>query len=327
MSKVVSKTLVGKTALVVGGTNGIGAAICAMLARHGCARVIIGGRNEAAAEAVISRMHKAYVSDRNQQPNFSFAKVDMSLMQDVRRFCHFVIDQLNGVGLDLCIVTAGGLYFGPRIETSEGNEKFVATNYLSRFLLFHLLLPSVRRAGEGRAMISILSAGKGRVLNLEDPQATVGAREVSLVNGALNDFLVKSLAERHARDGIRFVHAWPGFVSTGAWTDAKAAGVPNWVVCLLYPLRLTMITPDSYAEKVVHDVILANVGHPKDSIPRSKTGAQDSTWEWLGQYGEVLKGSKWMIANLDKGARVYEWSRNLVKDFLPGPGGPPPQSA
>ena len=121
----------------------------------------------------------------------------------------------------------------------------------------------------------------------------------------------------HARDGIRFVHAWPGFVSTGAWTDAKAAGVPNWVVCLLYPLRLTMITPDSYAEKVVHDVILANVGHPKDSIPRSKTGAQDSTWEWLGQYGEVLKGSKWMIANLDKGARVYEWSRNLVKDLLP----------
>ena len=45
-----------------------------------------------------------------------------------------------------------GIMFVDRVETQDGFESHLAVNYLSHFLLTHLLLPSLKAAGkEGRA--------------------------------------------------------------------------------------------------------------------------------------------------------------------------------
>lgn len=332
----------GKSALVVGGNKGIGAGIAVMLAAKGFTRIMLAGRDAAAADATIARMlavaPSAAGSSTSPPPSFSFQSVDMSLMRDVKRFADVVKAQLADTGLDLVVVSSGaGPWFGKeRIETSEGNERFFMLNYLSRFELFALLRPLVRAAPASpfKAMISVFASGQPhcKVTNLNDPQAIKGngGVEMSGINGAMNEFMVKEFAERYPEDGIRYIHAFPGLVLSDAWDNVAAFGLSWWWYYLIYPLRLIMSTPAHFANAIVHDAILMGKGAGGNRMPgpcadavaaaesrSTDGGARRSTWEWRGEKGGIMSGSGWVVSNVkDYSSKAYDYSVNRLRAFL-----------
>lgn len=62
-----------KFAVITGGTTGIGPSIAVLLARIGCRRIIVVGRNVVAGEEVVSRMRI-----ESQSGDFSLIRGDLS---------------------------------------------------------------------------------------------------------------------------------------------------------------------------------------------------------------------------------------------------------
>ncbi len=73
-----SISLVGKaeTAVIVGATTGIGAAIAKLYAKLGCRRIIIFGRNQARAEEVMTAMRN--LAPEEGDVGVEFVKGDLS---------------------------------------------------------------------------------------------------------------------------------------------------------------------------------------------------------------------------------------------------------
>ena len=74
--ETVSLSSTPKTAVVVGATTGIGAAVARLFAKLGCRRVIIFGRNEGRAAEVITAMKSLAPKEADIQ--VEFVKGDIS---------------------------------------------------------------------------------------------------------------------------------------------------------------------------------------------------------------------------------------------------------
>jgi NAD(P)-dependent dehydrogenase (short-subunit alcohol dehydrogenase family) len=119
----------------VGGTSGIGAAMAQAFAAHtdGDADIVIVGRNQAAAEELLSAMPKGPSGD--PAPRREFVACDATLMKDVER----VTTELNSryAKLNYLILTPGILTTKGRDETSEGIDKKMALHYYTRWRFLH----------------------------------------------------------------------------------------------------------------------------------------------------------------------------------------------
>lgn len=65
-----------KTAVVVGGTLGIGAGVARLLAKIGCSRIIIFGRNETRGAEMLEVLKK--LAPRGSKIDATFVKGDLS---------------------------------------------------------------------------------------------------------------------------------------------------------------------------------------------------------------------------------------------------------
>jgi NAD(P)-dependent dehydrogenase (short-subunit alcohol dehydrogenase family) len=128
-----------RTALVTGGTDGIGKEVARGLARAGH-RVIIIGRD---AEKGVRAAREIQQAARN--PNVEFLQADLSLMREAERVADEVGSRWAGLN---CLVHSAGMVSGRRELTDEGIESNFATNYLSRFVLTRKLLPLMKAVGE-----------------------------------------------------------------------------------------------------------------------------------------------------------------------------------
>ena len=122
--------LTGVTAVVTGSNKGIGFETALQLARlH--ATVILACRDLAAAEVAKQRIVRA-----TNNPNVSVMALDLSAFSSVVRFAQQL--QSEAMTVDLLIHNAGGM--GEKGTTADGNDRMMQSNYLSSFLLTHLLL-------------------------------------------------------------------------------------------------------------------------------------------------------------------------------------------
>jgi NAD(P)-dependent dehydrogenase (short-subunit alcohol dehydrogenase family) len=121
-----------KTAVVTGGTDGIGKEIGRGLARQGFDLVIVG-RDAANGEGAARDLRHS-----SHNPAVAFVQADLALMRDVTRLA----DLLGGRWPALhYLVHDAGVVLGRRKLTPEGIEANFAINYLSRFVLTRQLLP------------------------------------------------------------------------------------------------------------------------------------------------------------------------------------------
>jgi NAD(P)-dependent dehydrogenase (short-subunit alcohol dehydrogenase family) len=152
-------------ALFVGGTSGIGHATAEAFARYtkGDAHIIICGRNRAAADSIIAAFPKTTKS------RYEFVECDATLMKNVQATTTSLLSSLPK--LNYLFITTGYLTLKGRDETSEGIDKKLALNYYARWKFIYDLMPLLRKAkdaGEDAKAMSVLAAGKGGPIDLDD---------------------------------------------------------------------------------------------------------------------------------------------------------------
>ncbi|KAG6836391.1 hypothetical protein H0H93_008536 [Arthromyces matolae] len=218
-------------AIFVGGTSGIGQGLAEAFAHHtnGNAHIIIVGRNRAAADSIISHFPKP--SDPAKYPH-EF-NVDSLTKELLARFA-----KINFLFMSPGIITMKG-----RDETEEGIDTKLALHYYARWKLVNDLAPALakaKEAGEDSKVISILGAGRGGEIDLND----LGLKKTfSLNNAALsaptyNDLMFQEFAERYP--ALTFVHSCPGYVRTPAMKSSD-----SFLLNLASPLYLSLSRPFS----------------------------------------------------------------------------------
>ncbi len=143
----------GKTVLVTGSTDGLGAAVARRLSRAG-ANVLLHGRSRQRGEALAEEF-------RNEgRGSITFYPADFSSLAEVRRLAAEVMRDQTHLNV---LVNNAGIGSGPDTKTrersAEGFELRFAVNYLSGFLLTYLLLPLLLKSVPAR-VVNVSSIGQ-----------------------------------------------------------------------------------------------------------------------------------------------------------------------
>jgi 3-oxoacyl-[acyl-carrier protein] reductase len=141
----------GQTALVTGGSKGIGLAIAQRLGRMG-ARVAICARNA-------QRLEQAAAALRDEQIGVLPVPADVSRSADVARMVSQVERTLGP--LDIVVNNAGTGVFGPGHEATEENwDTVLDTNLKAVFLVCKAVVPGMIKHGGGHIINISSLAGK-----------------------------------------------------------------------------------------------------------------------------------------------------------------------
>ena len=152
-----------KTALITGSTDGVGRMVAERLGAGGW-RVLVHGRDRARGGEVVAAIKKA-------GGEAEFIEADLSSLAGVRRLADAVGKTTER--LDLLINNAGigsGGPQGARQTGADGYELRFAVNYLSGFLLTHLLLPLLKNSAPSR-IVNVASLGQ-QALDFDDVMLT-----------------------------------------------------------------------------------------------------------------------------------------------------------
>ena len=189
--------LKGKTAIVTGGSRGIGAAIAEKLASMGANIAVIYAGNQAAANAVCEKCQTAYgVEAKAYRCNvaaFEEAKAAVAAIRADFGAIHILV---NNAG-----ITQDGLL--AMMRESDWNT-VLATNLNGAFHMIRHTVPLFLRAKEG--CIINISSVSGLMGNAG--QCNYSASKAGLVG------LTKSVAKELAPKGIRCNAIAPGFIRT-----------------------------------------------------------------------------------------------------------------
>ena len=216
MHPSIDVNLTGRTALVTGGTAGIGKEIARGLARMG-ASVTIAARDLERGRAAARDIARSAGLDPDGVTALS---LDLADLASVRAFADRVVGRLPR--LDLLINNAGA-WFTDRHQSPDGHELTFATNVLGPMLLTDLLEGPLRAVGRGARIVNLVSSLAGHY-DPEDLEFSrrrySGFRAYAQSKQALR-MLTWGLAGRLAETGITVNAAAPGFVRTGFNHNAR----------------------------------------------------------------------------------------------------------
>jgi len=153
--------MAGKTALVTGGTGGIGRATAAGLAALG-ARVGITGRDKARTQAAATGIVR-----ESGNPAVDAFAADMSCQAEVRALAVAVRSAYPR--LDVLVNNVGG-FWATRHLTADGLERTFAVNHLAAFLLTGLVLDRLKGSAPARIVTVSSNAQAAGRLNFDDLQ-------------------------------------------------------------------------------------------------------------------------------------------------------------
>lgn len=225
--------IAGKTAIIVGGTGGLGRALSQCLAAHG-AKVVVVGQTFRDAGA----------------PNIEFVQADLSLLREARR----IADLLPAQATDLLVFTTGIFAAPQRQVTAEGLERDMAVSFLNRLVMLRVLSP---RLGTGRAnkqskpRIFVMgfpgagSAGRPTDLNSETSYSGISAHSNTVAG---NEALVLDAAQRYPQLDVFGLN--PGLIKTSIRSNFLGDGsLKHRLVEGLF--GLISPSPERYAQRMV----------------------------------------------------------------------------
>lgn len=196
---VVSSELAGRTALITGGTAGIGLACARLLAGAGAA-VVITGRNVTRGESAVAQIG----SDAR------YLGADMADLDDVRDLAQAVSR------VDILVNNAAYFPGAPTVEQEvDVFDRAFATNVRGTYFLVASVVPHMLKAGRGSIVnVTSLVAFKG----------VAGASTYSASKAAV-EALTRSWAAEFGGDGVRVNSVAPGPTDTegvvAEWGDTN----------------------------------------------------------------------------------------------------------
>jgi NAD(P)-dependent dehydrogenase (short-subunit alcohol dehydrogenase family) len=194
------------TALITGGTSGIGRATAKKLAKLGIP-VIVVGRNGKRGDETLAEIHAA-----GGKANFiaSDLRNASSAREVAKRAC-----ELGSGHVDILINNAGTFPFGPTDNTTEEEfDRVYSLNVKAPYFLVAELAPLMAKRG------------KGAIVNVSTMVADYGVSGMSLYGSskAAINLLTKSWAAEYGPRGVRVNAVSPGPTRTEG-TEAMGEGV------------------------------------------------------------------------------------------------------
>ena len=197
----------GKTAVVTGGTKGIGYAIAEALLRAGVS-VFVCGRRKSEMRAALERL--------SQLGRAAGETCDVRSEDQVRQMLDEAVRTFGGV--DILVNNAGMGIFGKTVEEMSGDEfrQTLETNLFGVFYACHHAIPLMKARGGGYIFNISSLAGQ----NAHPRMAAYNASKFGL-NG-----FSEALMQEVRHDNIKVSHICPGSVNTefggDTPTDEKA---------------------------------------------------------------------------------------------------------
>lgn len=231
-----------KTAVVTGGSRGIGLGITRELARNGC-RVAIAGRDPQALEVAIAQLKADGLA-------ISAKRCDVSDPDQVHELFHAVRERMGG--LDFLINNAGAAHALANVDRLAPEEfrRVIDVNLTGTFLCCRAAIPLLN---SGSVIVNNLSVAAHQAF------AGMSAYNASKAGAlALTNVLREELREK----GIRVLALVPGAVDTDIWQQF-------WPDA---PREKMMSTHD-----VARAVVLALSMPPNTSIDEIKMGPASGT--------------------------------------------------
>ena len=286
----------GKTIVITGASDGIGAAAAQQLSSRGHHVVVIGRsfhKARAVAESIDAPFHVADFSDLTDVANLA-AELE-SLPQ-----------------IDVLVNNAGGS-FSDAPPTIQGFEQTFQVNCLAPFLLTKLLLPKLVASSATVVQTASIASRFGRfdvdavdweASNFSELAANPARKPLApsgsdLLHGygkakLANIVLTRELQRRYSPQGISAVAFHPGLVAS------KFSPAGSGVLAAMYrtPFRKTMVSPERGADQLVW---LADSGPGDGWTP--------------GDYYENRKPGRWLnpqAKNARLAKALWDWCDQAV---------------
>ncbi len=232
--------MTGRTVLVTGASDGIGAEAARVLAARG-ATVHVTGRSADKLRPVAEAV--------GTEPLIA----DFSRLDDVRLLAAQVGERVGR--LDMLLNNAGGT-FAPSRTTHDGHEPNFQVNHLAPFLLTHLLRPQLVAAGSSLVLNTSSAANLVGKIVLDDLDYE-RRRAIELfaygTSKLMNIVFTRGLTQRWADDGVVSVAVHPG-------SAGSSFGRDSWIVGIAYRTPLRRLTTISVPDGAAPLIALAEGG-------------------------------------------------------------------
>ncbi|KAI0358401.1 NAD(P)-binding protein [Trametes cingulata] len=131
----------GKTALITGGTTGVGLEVAKVLACKG-ARTLVLARREDSPDDALEDI-RTYCKDNNaREPELAFVECDLANLAEVKRIGDEICSKEKRLDILVCDAGVGVQTFD---VSADGIDRHFAVNHLGHFLLINRLLPLLQR--------------------------------------------------------------------------------------------------------------------------------------------------------------------------------------
>ncbi len=276
----IAGSLHGQTALVTGGSSGIGEAAAEGLLAAGATVHLLGRDPEKTRDAVRRLETRVPGARARLHPE----TCDISELADVRRFSESFLARRGSLDV---LVNNAGVLSPSREETEEGFELTFATNVLGPFLLTSLLLPALA-ATETPRVIAVSSGGmytaRLRAGDLELRREPYDGSRAYAHTKRIQVILARLWAEHHGSDGFLFHSMHPGWVAT----PGLRRSLPRFERLLRPALRsphegadtivwlATSPLPRSYGGAFWHD----RIRRPQHRLPRTRETESERRLLW-----------------------------------------------
>ncbi len=189
--------LKGKTALVTGGSQGIGKAISLALAEYG-ANVVVNYRSGKALAEETCQEIKAMGVECHLFP------CDLSAIDSAKTIAQYLSE--NKIGIDILVLNASVQFRKSWNEvTPEEFELQINTNLRASLFLIQELYPAMQQKQWGR----IVTVGSVQQVRPHQQMIAYAASKVAQVS------MVKSLAPQFGPNGVTINNLAPGAIATG----------------------------------------------------------------------------------------------------------------
>lgn len=278
-----------KNIVIVGGTDGIGRALADLLAPEN--RVLIIGRSKDKGERFVQQ----------HGGNAQFIATDISLLNNIPRLVNTI--KTHHQRVDFILHTADILRV-KRLDTSEGLEKSIATNYYSR-VLFNQLMIGEAPIFRPERIIHIAAAGfpplKGFIKSFPLP-VTASSFKGHGIGQLSNDFYALLMKRRLKAMDIKINVLNPGMVDTDIRRNGQFPKLIRWlspIVGLMLAGKVRQ--PEDYAAIPLSIINQKNPDADKFTLINSK--------------GKGITGNK-HVNDQNIQEELYEITRNQINEKL-----------